>query len=219
MNLTIFDEYDLRARVSVWIILMAPIIIPLYIISDSIKSLSTTAIILITLIALSNLFIIVIRKAAKDKYDIKHKYVKKYFKDNLNKEITKIILEKLNSINPGIKEILEDIDNDKFDETLDTALKIIKKNVRDNKLVREENIQYGFCRNIYATRIFGRTISLVMICVEIILYQSNMIENISFMVSIIISLMFLILWIFFVESSIVVFSANNYAEALFDAFV
>lgn len=58
-----------------------------------------------------------------------------------------------------------------------------------------------------------------MICVEIILYQSNMIENTSFMVSIIISLMFLILWIFFVKSSIVVFSANNYAEALFDAFV
>lgn len=219
MNLTIFDEYDLRARVSVWIILMAPIIIPLYIISDSIKSLSTTAIILITLIALSNLFIILIRKAAKDKYDIKREWVKKYFKDNLNKEIKKIILEKLNSINPGIKEILEDTDNDKFDDSLDTALKIIKKSVRDNELVREENIQYGFCRNIYATRMFGRIISLVMICVEFILYKNNMIENISFLVSIIISLMFLILWIFFVKSSFVVFSANNYAEALFDAFV
>lgn len=219
MNLTIFDEYDLRARVSVWIILMAPVIIPLYIISESIKSLSTTALILITLIALSNLFIIVIRKSAKEKYDIKRKYVKIYFTEKLNKETKKMIFKKISSINPEINEILKDANNEKYEEALDSALKIIKKGVRDSKLVREENIQYGFCRNIYAVRLFGRTISLIMICSEILLYQNKIIEEISFIVTIAISLLFLILWLFFVRRDIVVFSANNYAEALFDAFI
>lgn len=219
MNLTIFDEYDLRARVSVWIILMAPVIIPLYIISESIKSLSTTALILITLIALSNLFIIIIRKNAKEKNDIKRKYVKIYFMEKINKETKKMILKKISSINPEINEILKDVNNEKYEEALDSALKIIKKSVRDSKLVREENIQYGFCRNIYSVRLFGRIISLIMICSEILLYQNKIIEEISFIVTITISLLFLILWLFFVKRNIVVFSANNYAEALFDAFV
>lgn len=219
MNLTIFDEYDLRARVSVWIILMAPVIIPLYIISESIKSLSTTALILITLIALSNLFIIIIRKSAKEKYDIKRKYVKLYFMEKLNEESKKMILKKISNMNPEITDILKDVNNEKYEEVLDSALKMIKKSVRDSKLVREENIQYGFCRNIYAVRLLGRTISLIMICCEILLYQNKVIEEISFIVTIIISLLFLILWLFFVKRNIVVFSANNYAEALFDAFI
>lgn len=219
MNLTIFDEYDLRARISVWIILMAPVIIPLYIISNSVKSLSATALILITLIALSNLFIVEIRKGAKNKYDIKNDYVKIYFKENLNKAALNIILEKIGSTDLELKEILKDKNNDKYEEALEVALAIIKKDVRDNKLVYEENIQYGFCRNIYAVRIFGRVISFIMICIEIILYYNEVIDEISIIVSIMISIMFLVLWCFFVKKSIVEFSASNYAEALFDAYI
>jgi len=219
MNLTIFDEYDLRARISVWIILMAPVIIPLYIISNSVKSLSTTALILITLIALSNLFIVKIRKGAKNKYDIKHDYVKIYFKEHLSKAALNIILIKIGSINSELKETLEDENNNKYEEALDVALAIIKKSVRDNKLVLEENIQYGFCRNIYAARSFGKFISIIMICIEILLCHSKIVDEISIIVSFMISIMFLVLWVFFVNKSIVEFSANNYAEALFDAFI
>lgn len=219
MNLTLFDEYDLRARISVWIILIAPVIIPLYIISNSVRSLSATALILITLIALSNLFIVKIREIAKDKYDIKHEYIKIYFNQHLSKEALNIILKKIESINCDLARILEDRNSDKYDEALDIVLAIIKKDVRDNKLVYGENIQYGFCRNLYSVRLFGRCMSFIMVFVEVLLYYNDVIDEISTIVSVLISALFFILWFVFVKKNIVEFSANNYAEAFFDAFI
>ena len=65
MKLSIFDEYNLRARISVWIIFISPIILPAYLMIDTIRAFSTTAIVVLILIALSNLYIIHIRNCAK----------------------------------------------------------------------------------------------------------------------------------------------------------
>lgn len=61
-------------------ILFSPILINLYLQIEEIKNISTTTIIVISIVALSNLSNIVIRKKAKESYaNKKRKYVCDYF--------------------------------------------------------------------------------------------------------------------------------------------
>ncbi len=216
MNFTLYDDYNLRSRISVCVMLMAPIMIPLYLMNEDIRSLSTTALILVTVISLLNLFMIQVRKLAKDTYDIKEDVVMKYYNVSLKKEMKDRVIQKIEKIDPQIGSALRDPEHSA--DVLGSAVRIMKESVRSNKLVREENIQYGFVRNAYGARAWGILISVVMVCCDYLLYVHFEIDPVSFALSVFADVIFVVLWCVCAQKELVEFTAKNYAEALLDAF-
>lgn len=109
MKLSMFDEYNLRARISVWVIFISPIILPMYLLIDIIRAFSTTAIVVLILIALSNLYIVHIRdyaKYGKKGVDKRH-IVKEYFDNDskLNPKMRNKICDKMQKFGMDPREI------------------------------------------------------------------------------------------------------------------
>lgn len=228
MKLSIFDEYNLRARISVWIIFISPIILPAYLMIDTIRAFSTTAIVVLILIALSNLYIIHIRNCAKHgKSSVdKRSIVKEYFVNDskLSRKMRNTICDKMQNYGIDQTEIQilknKETADPKYSDILDNVINIIKESQRKNTLVREENIQYGFCRNLYAIRLPGTIITGSMIILEVICMKSACIDVDTDMLilSLAVDALFLLIWLFGINRKLVIIAAENYAECLFNAF-
>jgi len=109
------------------------------------------------------------------------------------------------------------------DEIYNAAVKLLINKTRDTKrypLVYNENVQYGFCRNLYAMRTGGIVIALLGII-------GSCIAGISFVhigdpklvpwVCAVASAMFFFWWVFTIKSSWVKIPAFAYAERLLEA--
>ena len=228
MKLSIFDEYNLRARITVWIIFIGPIILPAYLMIDTIRAFSTTAIVVLILIALSNLYIIHIRNCAKHgkKSVDKRSIVKAYFDNDskLNRKMRNTICDKIQKHGFAQSEIQilknKETVNPEYPDILDNVINIIKESQRKNTLVREENIQYGFCRNLYAIRTLGTVITGVMIILEVICMKlaCTDVDKDMLLLSLAVDAFFLLMWLFGINRKLVIIAAESYAECLFNAF-
>lgn len=216
MNFSIYDAYNLRARLCVSIFLFSPILINLYLQIEEIKNISTTTIIVISIVALSNLSNIVIRKKAKESYaNKKRKYVCDYFFTNLDTMTRERICSKLGKTGKKLSEFTES--NDESYELMKSVLYQLKEVTRKNDIVKEENINYGFTRNLLSVKTIGIMINILLILVQIVIYLSNLISSTIFLIVTAVDIFYLIIWIFYINEELIKFSAYNYAEALFSA--
>src|SRR5699024_4600690 len=112
------------------------------------------------------------------------------------------------------------------DETIELAVSKLRNRTRDAKkflLVKKENRSYGFQRNLYGIRWFGRIVSVMTLVALFIcllwLYQSSGWRAIDYMriVAVATSVAFLIFWLFFPSLNRVKSAADTYADEILNA--
>lgn len=226
---SLFDEYDTRARLSVGIILISPLLLTAYLQLEVIRKLTTTIIVALALLAISNLIVIYTRYLGKPSFS------KKGIVENMllpsdstiDKLTKKRIYTKLASKDTSLQILLDECDNPNpsihFRLACSSAYNLIKETNRNNSLIHKENILYGFSRNMYGVKKYGIILSFILFVLEFIQFYFSYncdltIASIEFFVSFIINIFYLLLWIFFVNKKIVKFCAENYAEQLIKAF-
>lgn len=175
----IFDIYDIKARLSVVIILVTPILTTLYLQVESIRNLASTVVVTVALLALSILLIIFIRYHGKQKHQ-KRDFVAEYLYPNNNKiERTEkdrlyVFLGSIDNSFSILYEQKEQPDiSDEYKQACKSALNWLKEHSRDFDIVNKENAMYGFCRNLLAVKPAGIVISIIMIMIHCIQYKFN----------------------------------------------
>jgi hypothetical protein len=103
-----------------------------------------------------------------------------YFKDEINMPTTNLLLKSSNELETSIKQKIEDKIKNKFDITLlssieesadeprarkliATTVSQIRNVLRDNSLLLQHNIEYGFFRNLIGGSFLAFVISLIML--------------------------------------------------------
>lgn len=224
MNLYM-DTYNLRARLSVGIILLSPILLGLYLQIEAVRNLSTTAVMTLALIAISNIIVVMTRlvgKKASNKIKQRRVYVRDCFKQ-MNRYSRERICTNLIAVTPLFATLENEPETEQdaveYDRILDSAIDIIEERTRNLKIVVDENITYGFCRNMLGVKKWGILLALALYALEfgLIQYDSLQYGNPEMVITILINTAYLCMWLFLVNANLVEFSANNYAEAILKA--
>lgn len=227
----LFDRYNLRARLSPSLILLSPVLINIYLLIGSVRELATTIIVVVISLALSNLLILFSRYKGdkKIKNIISNEVMATRLlmpdDDNID-EITKKRYYKY--FNENISDLELNIEiNDRtiLMKKCKTAIKWLKEKTRDKEkyaLVFEENINIGFCKNIYGLKTLGiiSTIGIIVIIIFYYLYfkKINIMElPVEAILSISIDFAYLIIWTSVVTKKLVIYIYKKYAKALLGA--
>lgn len=224
----IFGIYNMRARISVATLLFAPIILQSYILIPELRNLSSTIIITLISYSLSGLIILYSRKTSG-------KILNKCFPFGLPAQ--QYLLLNDNHLNKHVKEryynffkkYLTDFtlstNEEEMKKQADSAITWLISQTRDNSkfsLIAEENMNLGFAYNLLGIKKTGISLCLLMLIINSIITVANFrfdlnIDSISFIYCIISNILGLLMWIFFINKSIVVNCGKKYAYALLSA--
>ena len=221
--------YNLRARVSVGIIFMAPGLLELYLLLPEIRNISSTLIVGVICYGICNVIIIYCRIPGV-------KAMKKCFPDLLpaqeyllpsNRQIDRV------TKNRYYKFLTEHIDNFKISDndeemkpyasTAVTWLIAKTRTASDFPLIAEENTNFGFAYNLLGLKPYGVTLSCIGIAVNSILIvccYSGVLSSIDLKIlfaGMIINAFFLMRWLFIVTRGLVTAAGRKYARALLAA--
>lgn len=222
-----FNSYNIRARISAVIILIAPILLEFYLMVPEFRELSSTIVLMIIIFALCNIFIIYSRilgvKAMKKCFP-KIMPAQQFLlpSDNYINEKTK------NRYYKFLSKKIETFNTSELDEDMvSTAVTWLIAQTRDiNKfpLIAEENINFGISYNLLGLKTFGIILSIFGLLINILIYilkiKTNLSINISYntiFIVIFINLLFLLFWIFMVNKKLVENTGKKYGRALLSA--
>lgn len=225
---TAFGPYNLRARLSVGIILIAPWLLELYLFVPEIQKFTSTIIVLFITYGFCNLLIIYCRIPGTHT-------MKKCFPDLLPAQ--KALLPSSNYIDQKSKEryytfLSQNIDefiisNDDahMKECVSTAVTWLIAQTRDSKkfqLIAEENINFGFSYNLLGLKPLGLTMCSIGTIFNGVLFFLNHKQFISLNLTdivcgFIINLTFLLIWVFIINKNLVISSGKKYARVLLSA--
>lgn len=224
----IFGIYNIRSRISVVIVFLAPLILQSYILVPEIRNLSSTLIITLVAYALSGLVILFARRKSG-------KILNKCFPNGLPAQ--QYLLPSNNHLNKYVKERyynffrnrLTDFDLSQNEEETkrqaDSAVTWLISQTRDCSkfpLIAEENMNLGFAYNLLGIKSAG-----IYLCSSLIIFNSITlvayfrldltINPAPFMYCITSNVLCLMMWIFLINKSLVISCAKKYAHALLSA--
>ena len=161
MKLELLDAYNIRARLSASILLLAPIAITLFFLFEEVRSFATSSVILLVLLALTNYVPIMQRTFGKNKkpgtnYAAQLLHVED---QTISAETKSRFYAKLAKLDKSFSCFEKPDDSPAFKSACESAVDYLRNRTRDNHLVQEENINYGFCRNLLASKAAGIVIS------------------------------------------------------------
>ena len=166
MKLELLDAYNIRARLSASIILLAPIAITVFVCFDEIHNIATSAVFIGLFLAFTNYIPILLRMVYGSK-----QYSVNYAAEFLMPSDPTICLnskhryyEILADIETSFELFLHPDDTDEFRKCCESAVAYLKTRTREDHLVQEENINYGFCRNLLRSKYIGILICISMCC-------------------------------------------------------
>ena len=166
MKLELLDAYNIRARLSASIILLAPIAITVFVCFDEIHNIATSAVFIGLFLAFTNYIPILLRMVYGSK-----QYSVNYAAEFLMPSDPTISLnskhryyEILADLDTSFELFLHPDDTDEFRKCCESAVAYLKTRTRENHLVQEENINYGFCRNLLRSKYIGILICISMCC-------------------------------------------------------
>lgn len=166
MKLELLDAYNIRARLSASIILLAPIAITVFACFDEIHNIATSAVFIGLFLAFTNYIPILLRMVYGSK-----QYSVNYAAEFLMPSDPTISLnskhryyEILADLDTSFELFLHPDDTDEFRKCCESAVAYLKTRTRENHLVQEENINYGFCRNLLRSKYIGILICISMCC-------------------------------------------------------
>lgn len=154
MKLDLLDSYHIRARSSVSIIFLAPVAISVFLCFPEIISFSIYSVIACVLLALTN-YIPILQRMLSKKQD--HNYAADFLMPG-DQEIPQARKEryyqKLVNLNPLFKCFSSPNDSQEFHECCESTVAFLREKTRNNHLVfvLEENINYGFCKNLHGIK-------------------------------------------------------------------
>lgn len=222
MDIKIFDKYNIRARLSVYIIIIAPVILTVYATYDPIRSFSFSAIFIAILTAFSNYLFALQRYLQKGK---KFKNTAVEFLSlsdtHLGTRTKQRYYKKLSSIDNDFEIFNNPSDSEEFKSACFSAVHWLRNNTRDNKLVQEENMLCGFYKNLMSLKAMG--IIFTAIAVMILLIPSipinvkDFVTNANNIGIIAVNAFFLLFWIIGVNKKIYTVLTEKYAYALLGA--
>lgn len=223
---TNLGTYNLRARISVGIIFLAPLLLELYLLIPEINSISSTLIVGIITYGLCNIIIVYCRLPGV-------KAMKKCFPNLLPAQ------EALLPSNHYIDSITKHRYYQFFSEHIQdfkilpsdsemtpyvcSAVTWLISQTRDSSkfpLIAEENINFGFTYNLLGLKPYGIVLSTIGIILNLILlypYFPDFSNCPKIIACLIANLLFLLLWIFVITQELVTSSGKKYARALLSA--
>lgn len=180
MKLELLDAYNIRARLSASIILLAPIAITVFVCFDEIHNIATSAVFIGLFLAFTNYIPILLRMVYGSK-----QYSVNYAAEFLMPSDPTISLnskhryyEILADLDTSFELFLHPDDTYEFRKCCESAVAYLKTRTREDHLVQEENINYGFCRNLLRSKYIGILICISMCCL-IAVYSLLTYESIS----------------------------------------
>ena len=143
-----------------------------------------------------------------------------FFKDLLGKKIAIRLIMQLNFLKLMIAHLtlFQRID---IKTCCKSAVIYLRNNTRNNHLVSEENINYGFCKNLYASKPIGKTICLILALFTAIysFFSVNTFYDISLqnLVAFSSNILFFLFWKFGITDEMLNQASRRYAFTLISA--
>lgn len=223
MKLEFLDTYSIRVRLSTSAILFAPIAITTFLCFEEINTLASSSVFIFVLLAFTNYIPILQRYLYKDKFS-RGNYAVQFLlpSDPTIDNVTKMrYYEKLSTIDTSFNKLKTDNEKDEHQSCCISAVYYLRTHTRDNHLIQEENINYGFCKNLIASKAIG-----IAICLFIIIFISlfSWIKFKSFSsipsnnyFSLFFSTLMLLFWLFGVKEKMLDDARKRYAKTLLSA--
>lgn len=220
MKLELLDAYNVRARLSASIILFAPIAITVFSCFEAVQSFSTSSALIVVLLAFTN-YIPILQRRIHTKRPRSVNYAAQMLSqsDSSIDATTKArFYNKLATIDETFSSFKSPDDSNSFQKSCESAVLYLKSHTRENRLVQEEVINYGFCKNLLECKIVGVVIC-VLCCILVVTYSFLTFEKLSgiptqnyfaFFTDIFISLF----WLFGINKKVLESAATYYAKAL-----
>lgn len=220
MKLELLDAYNIRARLSASIILLGPIPVTLFFIFDEVRSFATSSIALLVLLAFTN-YVPTLQRQINSKKASSVNYAAEMLSlndstfDAISKER---YYKKLASLDDEFGLFLTPSESEAFRVCCESAVRYLRSHTRGNHLVQEENINYGFCRNLFANKPAGIVICIICsffvgsysICKYGALPEIPSLNYLAFTAD----LLILFFWIFGINTNVSKLAAKRYAEAM-----
>ena len=227
LDFEIFDAYNIRARLSPSIILLSPIVISVFLCFEKVRTLGAASITVFLFLAFANSVPIIQRRRrstrqSKGKSNLPQKNrAAEMLKpsdtafDAVSKER---YYKKLASLDKSFSLFTEPNDSEEFFACCESAVLYLRSRTRGNRLVLEENINYGFCRNLTENKIAGIVLSgLCIIAVffgSLLAFGSISVIPVQNIFAFAIDLLILVFWILGVCSGDLDRASENYSKAL-----
>ena len=218
MNIKIFDVYNIRARLSVYIIIISPVILTLYAMYEPVRSFSFSVVFIAILCAFSNYLFALQRYIQKDKIygNTTAKYL--YLEDgHINACTKKRYYRKLSLMDEGFSIFDTPTNSNEFKEACASAIQWLRNNTRENRLVQEENMLWGFYKNLLSGIIFSIIAIIILITISLPINMKEFFYSSLNMGVLIIDISFVLFWILGVNKKIYTVLDEKYAYALLGA--
>ena len=220
MKLELLDAYNIRARLSASIILLAPIAVTLFFLFEEVRAFATSSVILFVLLALTNCVPILQRTFGKHKTPRTNYAAQLLYVDDktISAEMKKRYYAKLLKLEPSFACFEKPEESPEFKSACESAVAYLRSRTRDNHLVQEENINYGLCRNLLSSKTAGIIISaLCMVFTAIfsfLKYDALSAISTQNYLAFTMDALLLLFWIAFVTKKAQELSGIAYAKAL-----
>ena len=224
----VFGVYNMRSRISVGVIVLAPLIIQIYILFPVARNISSTLIITGITFSFSNLLILIARLNGG-------KVLHKCFPDGLPAQ--SFLIPEDTTLDEFTKERyykffqkhlrkFKVTDNAAdMKQKSESAIKWLIARTRNSTkfpLIAEENINLGFAYNTLGVKPFGIMICVVSAVGNIVIMKLQkqtyfLVDNAELLLSMIFTIGYLLMWVFLINKKLVKNSAKKYAFALLAA--
>lgn len=206
MKLSFFDSYHIRARICPAIILMAPIAITLFCCFGKAFSIVSSTVLLCALLSMANILPVWQRKWQK-KLPFVNYAAEALMPDNplLDAVTKKRYYRKLQTIQPEFACFESPDSSAQFKSACESAVSYLRNRSRENRLVQEENINFGFYRNLLLSKGAGTVLSLIgcgvsgvllWLCLHSASALSDEISSLHCGISFVLNLMIFLFWLF-----------------------
>ncbi len=220
MKLELLDAYNIRARLSASIILLAPVAITLFLCFEELSSLASSSVILLVLLALANYLPIWQRRISAPNAPTKNYAAQMlHLNDSTFDKTTKArYYKKLASLDDVFLPFGAPDDSESFQACCESAVLFLRNRTRENRLVQEENINYGLCKNLLVNKNMGIIVCILSAVLagsySVVAYKT--ISNIPayHFIAFFSDILLMLFWIMCASEKALENSAIHYAKAL-----
>lgn len=223
MKLELLDDYNVRARLSASILLLAPIAVTFFFLFEEVRSFATSSIILFVLLTLTNYVPILQRTFGKHGTPRTNYAALLLYADDktISTELKKRYYARLSKLDPSFACFEKPEDSPEFKSACESAVAYLRSRTRDNHLVQEENINYGLCRNLISSKAAGIIISAICMVFtaiySLLKYDSFLVVPVQNYLAFTTDTLLLLFWIAFATKKALEHSGLAYAMALISA--
>lgn len=220
MKLELLDTYGIRARLSAHIIILSPLAITLFLCFDEVFSIVSSAVIVAILLAFTNFLPILQRQIYQNHLPFTN-YAAQFLmpSDGTLNPITKSrYYRTLAALDPAFSCFTSPIESDISYNCCESAVRYLRNKSRQNPFILEENINYGFYRNLFSNKEIGLSLCTILgafiATFSLAHYGSFTGIPISNYLALIFNVLLFVFWLFCVNQNTLESTAKQYAKAL-----